>query len=211
MSGLGSHGGGLLFIIAIEPDEDDVNPRKIMTPLHTKNKGGEDARLAQQMNDETLARALQDAEYGSSDDYDEGGGGGGFLPADVAAELRVAKSRQSRRDKPILQEKQDEIMARNMQREEDFSAGVALHQSSNSDSDDEGGGGFFLANTAHDVAVSDTKKPPPRSLGNPNDSEDEETSNRILEQTSRLQVARKIILRRRISIGKMVLHAMAKR
>jgi hypothetical protein len=49
------------------------------------------------------------------------------------------------------------------------------------------GGGFFLANTAHEEqgedrndasknGVGDTKKPPPRSHGKPNDSEDKETS-----------------------------------
>jgi hypothetical protein len=75
-----------------EPDDedDDVN--------HSRE---EDARLSQQLNDETLARALQDAEYGSSaaddDDDDDEGDGGGFLPADVAAKLRAAKSRQPRR------------------------------------------------------------------------------------------------------------------
>jgi 5'-3' exonuclease len=110
--------------ISIDSDDDDGDKKM-------PAKMSKDEILAQKLQDENLARALQSSEYSSDDDE----GGGGFLPAaDSTNNLKVAQKPQYYPS----QEEQDEIIARQLQEQED-QVDRDLHQLADSDTETDAG------------------------------------------------------------------------
>ena len=136
-------------VIHIDDDDDEEDDNDLDTKLPAKS----DAMIAQELQDEALARALQEAD----DDDDQDGGGGGFLPDNGGGFLPSNDGHPDDDDNDaVVVEKvvltvhdsvSDDEMKQKDQEHTDEALARSLQEAEYENADDVGGvGGFLVSN-----------------------------------------------------------------